>query len=178
MTTQSITSADTCLNQVPAVFKLINKAMDMPEAFWAKTRDVVDFGGGKFDTFSRSLAKLGVRNFVYDPYNRSDEHNELVASLLEARPADVGICSNVLNVIKEPEARLRVLLDLCEMVQPGGEVFFTVHEGDKTSRGRKTSKGWQANRPTKNYLREIRKVFPGAILVFGKLIIAYVPQEE
>lgn len=176
MTIQSITSADTCLNQVPAIFKLINKAMSMPEAFWAKTRDVIDFGGGKFDTFSDFLAEMGVRNFVYDPYNRSKQHNETVASLLAARPADIGICSNVLNVIKEPEARLQALLDLREMVQPGGEIFITVHEGNKTSHGRKTSKGWQANRPTKNYLREVRKAFPGAFLAFGKLIIAYVPE--
>jgi len=158
------------VNQVPAVLRLIEKAVKHPNEFWETVHDVLDFGGGRFDTFTEVLADLGVRNFVYDPYNRSAEHNQAVASLLEVSPADIGICSNVLNVIKEPEIRQHALREIRDMVRPGSPVFITVNEGDRSSRGRKTSRGWQSNRPTKNYLREVRKVFPNA-QVHGKLII-------
>jgi hypothetical protein len=66
-----------------------------------------------------------------------------------------------------------VLKDLARWVEPGGHVFITVYEGDKTSRGKRTTKGWQAHRPAKNYMREIRKVFSAA-WVHGSLIICEV----
>jgi hypothetical protein len=175
-TKQSITSAETSLNQIPAAFKLINAAARMPEAFWARTHDVLDYGGGKYDTFTDFLARMHIRNWVYDPFNRSEEHNALVRKLLTARPADVAICSNVLNVVKEPAVRRAILEDIRDLVESAGSVFIVVYEGDRSSRGRKTSKGWQANRPTRNYLREVRKVFPGAhVCRGGKLIYAEVP---
>jgi hypothetical protein len=174
MTKQSITSAGTCLNQVPAIFKLIKNYYRTTYGYvkwWYAVRDVVDFGGGSYDKFTDYLAKREVRNYVYDPYNRSKEHNDLVEKLLSAVPADVGICSNVLNVIREPAARHEALLKLRSMVKRDHYVFITVHEGDRSSRGRKTSRGWQANRPTKNYLREVRKVFSAAE-IHGRLIVA------
>lgn len=99
--TQTITSADTSLKQVPAIFRLINQVMTRPEAFWADTTDVLDVGGGKYDLLTEKLAEIGVRNWVLDPYNRSEEHNRRVVSMLEAGPADMALCSNVLNVIPE-----------------------------------------------------------------------------
>ena len=171
--TQAYSSADTSLNQIPAAFGLINKAMDFPEAYWARVKSVLDYGGGKYDKFSDLLASMRIQNFVYDPYNRSDDHNKLVRQLLTARPADIAICSNVLNVVKEPKARREILIDIKTMTDEAESVFFTVYEGKhKDSRGRKTSKGWQANRPTKSYIREIRKEFKEVWLLNGKLIVA------
>jgi len=172
MMKQAITSAATSLNQVPAVLRLIDKTMPNPMAFWAYTDTVLDYGGGKYDKLTKALAKLKVRNLVYDPFNRSKEHNALVRQLVTTRPVHHGICSNVLNVIREPAVRLKILKDLSRWVEPGGCVFITVYEGDKTSKGKRTSKGWQANRPTKNYLREIRKVFPVAVVMSSSLILA------
>jgi hypothetical protein len=176
MAKQRHTSAGTCLNQVPGVFRLINKTFERPHHFWTYTDDVLDYGGGRFDTFTDHLGKMGVRNWVYDPYNRTDAHNDLVRKMLTVKKADAAVCSNVLNVVKEPTVRRAILEDIRMLTSPGGSVFITVHEGNRTSRGRKTKRGWQANRPTRNYLREIRKVFPGAFVCHGgKLIYAEVP---
>lgn len=156
---QTYTSAGTSLKQVPAVFKLITKAMDRPEVFWAYTNNILDYGGGKYDLLTEKLAEMRIRNLILDPYNRSDDHNKLVRQLLEAAPADHAICSNVLNVIKEPAVRQEVLREIADLTSSSGYVFITVYEGDRSSRGRKTSKGWQANRPLRSYEREIKKVF-------------------
>jgi len=157
--TQTITSAATSLKQVPAIFKLLNDNLERPESFWAFTDDILDYGGGKYDLLTEKLAEIGVRNWVYDPFNRTKEHNTLVRQMLVARPADHAICSNVLNVIREKEARLEVLRDIAKLTSPLGSVFVTVYEGDRSSRGKKTTKGWQNNRPLKSYLPEFRKVF-------------------
>ena len=168
---QTITSADTSLKQVPAIFRLINQVMDRPAAFWAYNDDVLDVGGGKYDLLTDKLAEIGVRNHVLDPYNRSEEHNKRVAKLLSTRPADIAICSNVLNVIREVEARNDVHRVIRRFTKPDGMVFFTVYEGDRSSRGRKTSKGWQWNRPTRNYVRELRRRYHAVTVCSNKLIV-------
>ena len=160
--TQTITSAKTSINQLPAILKLINKTVKNPDLFWARVDTVLDFGGGKYDQLTDTLGEIGVRNLVYDPFNRSEEHNALVVQMVKARRADVGILSNVLNVVREPNARKDILEDLANGVEKGGRIYITIHEGDKTSKGRKTRCGWQSNRPAKNYMREIRRVFPNS----------------
>lgn len=174
MTDQEITSAATSGNHLPAILKLIGKVYRNPAHFWVGIDDCLDYGCGKFSKLTDELAKIGVRNLTYDPFNRSDEHNIFVLKLLTAKLADMAICSNVLNVIKSPAIRKEALENIKCGIKPGAPVFITVYEGKhRDSRGRRTIKGWQANRPTKNYLREIRKVFPDAFVCLGnKLIIA------
>jgi hypothetical protein len=166
LVTQKITSAGTSVNQLPAVLRLLKKVYDPKDwqgaRFWVDTKTVLDYGGGKYDQLTDAFAELGIVNLVYDPFNRSEDHNALVLKILRARKADVGICSNVLNVIREPAARTETLEHLQIGVKEGGNIFITIHEGDKTSKGKKTSKGWQANRPARNYMREIRRVFPNS----------------
>lgn len=159
---QKITSARTSMNQLPAVLRLINQTVRSPAHFWATNDTVLDYGGGKYDQLTDTLAKVGVRNLIFDPFNRSEDHNSLVLQMLKARRADVGILSNVLNVIRSPSVRKNILEDLRIGVKEGGRIYITVHEGDKSSKGRKTRCGWQSNRPAKNYMREIRRVFPNS----------------
>lgn len=163
---QKISSAGTSVNQLPAVLRLLKKVYNPKDwqgaRFWCDTEVVLDYGGGKYDQLTDAFAKLGIINLVYDPFNRSEDHNTLVLKILKARKADIGICSNVLNVIREPKNRKDVLENLACGVKQEGLIFITVHEGDKSSKGKKTSKGWQSNRPAKNYMREIKKVFPNA----------------
>lgn len=157
---QEYTSAKTDLKQVPAIFKLLMDNLENPALFFARNRECLDYGGGAGDKLTDKFGAIGVRNLVLDPYNRSEDHNKLIRRLLRVRPADFAICSNVLNVIKEPQVRMQVLEEIAELTDPHGKVFFTVYEGNKTSRGRRTKDDcWQANRPLKNYIREIRKVF-------------------
>lgn len=159
---QKITSAKTSMNQLPAVLGLINKTSGNAALDWARTDSVLDYGGGKYDQLTDALCKLGVRNMIYDPYNRSEDHNSLVLQMLKAQRADVGILSNVLNVVRKPSLRKDILEDLRIGVKEGGRIYITVHEGNKSSKGKKTRCGWQSNRPAKNYMREIRKVFPNS----------------
>jgi hypothetical protein len=170
--TQTITSARTDLRQIPAILKLLNDNLARPELFWATTNDILDYGGGASDKLTEKIAELGARNLVLDPFNRSDEHNALVRRLLKIKPADHAICSNVLNVIKSPSARMAALREIAALTSPDGCVFITVYEGNKSSRGRRTTKGWQNNRPLKSYLREVRKVFrEGEYFGGGKVLL-------
>jgi hypothetical protein len=173
MPIQTITSADTSLKQVPAILRLVDMKVGGDLGFWAYTTQILDYGGGKYDLLTDELAKRGVVNLIYDPFNRSEDHNKLVRRILTTRHhgADHAFCSNVLNVIREREARREVLRDIKRMTSPLGTVFFTVYEGDRSSRGRRTVKGWQANRPTRNYEREIKREFNN-VYTHGKLIVA------
>jgi len=172
--TQTITSAGTDLKQVPAIFKLLNDNLVLPEIFWSTTDEILDYGGGASDKLTDKIAELGVRNLVLDPFNRSDEHNAFVRRLLSIKPADHAICSNVLNVIKSPAARMAALREIAELTSPEGYVFVTVYEGNKSSRGKRTTRGWQNNRPLKSYVREVRKVFQGGdYFAGGKALRVY-----
>jgi len=174
MTKQKYTSAKTDLRQVPAVFKLLMDSLEHPERFLARTDEILDYGGGAGDKLTGRWADHGVRNLVLDPYNRTEAHNALVRQLLTVKPADHAICSNVLNVIKEPAVRMEVLREIAALTSPEGVVFFTVYEGNRTSRGKRSKVDcWQNNRPLKSYCKEIKKVFKTGDLVSGKLLMCY-----
>lgn len=163
---QEYDSAATSINsnKLPAVYKLIQ----IPEGTVG-----VDFGGGKFDNAVEHIKDLGATLCVYDPYNRSDEHNkEVLRTLRQNEGADWAINSNVLNVIKEGGARTSVLNNIKRITKPGAPIYITVYEGNGTGQGGPTKSGYQMNRRTADYLEEIQEVFPDAVRK-GKLIIAH-----
>lgn len=132
----------------------------------------IDYGGGKFDNAVEALAEQGVTLYVYDPYNRSQQHNRAALKALRANGgADFAINSNVLNVIKEPEARLNVLENIKTITKPGAPIYITVYEGSGKGNEGVTKSGYQLNRKTADYLEEIQQVFPDAKRR-GKLIVA------
>lgn len=163
---QEFTSKDTSINstKLPAIYKLV----DFP-----KGTLVLDYGGGRFDNAVEWLAEKEVEGVVYDPYNRSAEHNrDVVRRVRENGGADITLCSNVLNVIKEPEARLGVLKNIRKLTKPSGKVYITVYEGKGTGEGKQSQKdSYQLNRKTSDYLDEVHQVFPDAQRK-GKLIFA------
>lgn len=162
---QEYDSAATSINsnKLPAIYKMVN---------FEPGKVYLDFGGGKFDNGIYFVRDKGATLLVYDPYNRSDEHNkQVLAELKENGGADVGLNSNVLNVIKEPEARLAVLRNLKRMVKPGGEIYITVYEGSGKGNEGPTKAGYQLNRKTEGYMDEVRQIFPDAQRK-GKLIHA------
>ena len=163
---QEYTSENTSINKtkLPAVYNLIKLK---PGSL------VVDFGGGKWDTAVEHFAKEDITILVYDPYNRSAEHNKEVLRILrENGGADAAVNSNVLNVIKEPEARKNVLENIARITKPGAPIYITVYEGKGNGQEGPTKSGYQLNRKTADYLEEIQKVFPDATRK-GKLIIAH-----
>lgn len=160
---QEFTSENTSINskKLPAIFNMVT--------FNPGTVNL-DYGGGRFDNVAEYLKQYDVINLVYDPYNRSSEHNQEVIRLIrEHGGADTATCSNVLNVIKEPEVRLNVLKNISKLVKSGGTVYITVYEGKGDNAEGPTKSGYQLNRKTADYLEEIQQVFPDAKRK-GKLI--------
>lgn len=145
---QSITSADTSLKQIAAPFKKIP---------WEKGTRNVDVGGGKYNLAVEYLKEIGVKSHVYDPYNRSAEHNKEVLALA---PFDSATCFNVLNVIPEEENQLKTLNLLKSLVKPGGKVYISVYKGDGSGVGKPSIKGFQQNKLQADYLPLITQVFP------------------
>lgn len=163
---QEFTSKETSINKakLPAIYNLVN---------FPKGSLVIDYGGGKWDNGPQYLETLDCTGLVYDPYNRTSEHNRaVVRECRENGGADIGLCSNVLNVIKEPEVRKQVLTNMSKLVKNGGDIYITVYEGSGSGEGKQSqSDSYQLNRKTKDYLEEIQEVFPDATRK-GKLIKA------
>lgn len=162
---QEYTSKDTSINstKLPAIYRLVN--LHPGEL-------VLDYGGGKFDIAAEEMAKKDVTVLIYDPYNRSSSHNNEVIKTIRANGgSDVTLCSNVLNVIKEPEARLNVLKNIAKLTSLGGDIYITVYEGSGKGDEGATKSGYQLNKKTADYMDEVQSVFPDAVRK-GKLIHA------
>lgn len=163
---QEISSAETSINssKIPTLFHLV----DFKDGSLN-----LDYGGGKFDNVADYLeSEYGATNLVYDPYNRSSEHNKAVLDQVRKNGgADTVTCSNVLNVIKEPSARLAVIRNCKNYLKSGGTAYFTVYVGDSSGVGKITSKGYQLNQKTPWYVDEISQVFSN-VSRKGQLIIA------
>ncbi len=161
---QEFTSENTSINsnKLPAIFHLVD--------FKPGTMNL-DYGGGKFDNATEYLAEMNVTNLVYDPFNRSADHNKAVLSEIRSNGgADTATCSNVLNVIKEPEARINVLKNIAKLVKSSGTIYITVYEGSGSNEGAPTKSGYQLNRKTADYVEEIESVFSD-VKRRGKLIV-------
>ena len=145
---QEFSSAATSINstKLPAIYNMVEfRPGDV----------VVDFGGGKFDNAVNYLKDKDVTLLVYDPYNRSAEHNKEVLRLLkEHGGADAAVNSNVLNVIKEPEAREAVLKNIKKITKRGAPIYITVYEGRGDGAEGPTKSGYQLNRKTGDYMNE------------------------
>lgn len=162
---QEFDSAATSINsnKLPAVYSMVH---------FTPGQVVIDFGGGRFDNAVNYLKDKDVTLLVYDPYNRSAEHNkEVLRVIRENGGADAAINSNVLNVIKEPEARQQVLKNIKKLVKPGAPIYITVYEGSGKGNEGPTKAGYQLNRKTSEYIDEISQIFPN-VKRRGKLITA------
>ena len=164
---QTITSAKTSVNstRVPALFK-------HPAVYWVAGTRNLDWGGGRYDTATEYLRGLGVENAIYDPYNRSSEHNDTV---LRGAPYDTATISNVLNVVQQKEVRKKIIKDVVDKLKEGGIIYIKIYEGNGTGQGRTTKGGtcWQENRKTSNYIEELKEYAPALMSggAAGKIII-------
>lgn len=153
---QEFTSAGTSLNQVPALHKKLVNVYGLEPG-------TVNFdnGAGKFDKATDFFAENGVANVRYDPYNLPEEVNAAADDYLGL--CDTSTCANVLNVIKEPEVQKDVLRHSKEMLKPGGVLYVSVYEGDRSGVGRQSKNDcWQNNMPLKDYLPVVLEVFDHA----------------
>ena len=167
LVSQAISSADTSLNQVPALHK-------DARVVWGDVN--IDIGAGAYDAATNYLKDKGVTNLKWDPYNQSESVNRATLKYLQdGNKADTATSANVLNVIAEEDARLNVILQAAKSIKRDGKAYFMVYEGDGSGIGRKTSKGWQNNLKTREYADEIRTYFNN-VQVKGKLIVASDPK--
>jgi hypothetical protein len=168
---QQITSAATSVNMLPRLFSKMPEESDL----FQRGSINLDIGGGRFETATDFLHSKGVHNFVWDPFNRDDDHNSRVWEMIvEPGFADTVTLSNVLNVIRNPAHRIHCLEVAVKALRPWGTCFITVYEGDRSGRGKKTSKGFQLNRRTERYVFEVREVFAQVDVAKNKIIVARV----
>lgn len=173
---QQITSADTSINKekLPAGYGKLKKL-----GVFKPGQRVVDIGGGRFDNAVEDLAKQDVELLVYDPFNRTAEHNKAVADVIADGGADVAVSNNVLNVIEEPENIKRVIEQAENAIKPGDKAYFTVYAGNRSGKGAQTTKGYQRNEPTSAYVSRVEEVFgEGNVQSKGDLITATKPNNK
>lgn len=169
---QEYSSAKTAVNGKQGKLPMIFKHIDFPE-----NAVVLDYGGG--DQAAWNLAQDYLNDFkstelIYDPFNQTEEHNQNVIGICENQGgADIAICSNVLNVVKEIEIRTNILKHIKQLMKPNSPIYITVYEGDGKGIGKPTqnNQSYQNNKKTEDYLEEVMEVFGNAIR-HGKIISA------
>lgn len=151
---QKYSSACTSINshKVPALAKII--ASKYANTCW----DVLDYGGGKYETTTKFLETVHIKNHIYDPYNRTPDENQ------EAMSRDnyiLVMLSNVLNVIAEQEVRLQILREIRDHMCSLGSLYIKIYEGNGSGVIKINEKrnSCQLNKKTEEYLDEIFQVF-------------------
>ena len=162
---QEYTSEKSSIKQIPAGFNIVDKHFG-----WKEGTINFDIGGGKYDLMTEKLLEKGVTNYIYDPYNRTSEHNEdaLNNCLFDEKRVDTVTIFNVLNVIKERENQLAVLKLARDAVVKDGYVFVrsTYMNPAKVS-GVTKSGSFQHYLTQQEYLEIVKIVFPNAVLKHG-----------
>jgi len=163
-------SADTSINvsKKPAGYNELKKRGEI------KDGDViVDIGGGRFDNLVEDAAEEGATVKVYDPFNRTPEHNAAVVNSVRDGQADMAMSHNVLNVIQEDKNIIDIATQAENALKPNGKAHFSVYEGDGKGVGKVTTKGYQRNEKTQAYVPLIEQVFgKGNVTKKGKIITA------
>lgn len=166
---QSITSAMTNNNdQNEPVTQWVCQNTEGINAFYdikfGQVKRILDVGGGKFDCNCNYMKhKRNIELLVWDPYNRSQSHNDRVQSQINSCRVGASTSMSVLNVIPEPEVRLAHINTLKASLIIGGKAYFKIWPGEKILQGTylptATDTHYQANAYADRFLREIEIVF-------------------
>ena len=171
---QEFSSAATSRPQVAKLFK--SKVVEFEDTN-------IDIGGGKYNyTTDYLMEEFGTTNMVYDPYNRGSDENLAVIDWLRAgNRADTATCANVLNVIKEQEARRNVILEVAKSIKEDGTAYFSTWEDNKANQEKGAAQtgedSWQNRRKTADYVHEVEEFFDDVVRR-GDVIIAREPKAE
>lgn len=150
---QEYTSKETSINTINAVYK---------KGYFTEGDEILDYGGGKYNSNVEYLARMGIKCFVFDPFNRSLEHNRAVLDYFNAnKGANNIVCSNVICVIKEDEVIYNILMNIKGLLnkKTGSKIYIVVYEGNKSGIGMQTKKGYQRNQKAVEYTTYINNVF-------------------
>lgn len=138
---QEYTSSSTSINstKLPMIYGKI---------IFSEGQKVLDYGCGRY--ISHIKSRVEAQGATYIPY---DKYN-LEGSSLPTEVADIAICSNVLNVIKEDAIVKSIIVDLSSHSKVA---YITTYEGDGSGRGKATGKdSYQRNQKTSEYIDMIR----------------------
>lgn len=137
---QKITSAATSINTLNGVYKKIIGKYPLGTS-------ILDVGCGKYDTNKEFADKNGFAWFGIDPYNRTPEYNDASLKALYnwCNAPDIIMLNNVCNVIKEDDILMDVLGQIYDYADDNTDIYITIYEGDKSGRGKETTKGYQRN---------------------------------
>ena len=102
----------------------------------------------------------------------STHNNEVLKQIKDNEGADTVTCSNVLNVIAEPEIRQEVIKGRYNLLKPNGTCYITVYEGSGTGEGKANDKrqSYQTNMKLDDYISEVSNVFPNVKKIRGMLV--------
>ena len=146
-------------HKLPFAFTHLNK-----EGVFKKGSVNIDIGGGIYNEAEELLKKSNAINLVYDPHNRTKEHNDKVLNIVSNKKADTATINSVLNVIDNEVTQLKVLNQAKNTVKQNGKILISVYQGNKDGVGKDTIEGFQQNKKTSEYLDLIRRVFPDAMI--------------
>ncbi len=140
---QKYTSANTSINKtkLPAVYNNYN--------FEYGSR-VLDYGCGKYTNHIKNkMNELDCEWYGYDKYNQSESINNETEMQMRIG-FDIGICSNVLNVIDNTDTIkeiIKEIKDCCNIA------VFSIYEGNKSGKGGESKKDcWQRNETVDDYM--------------------------
>ena len=131
--TQKISSANTSINstKLPKGFGVVRWDV-LPSHF-----RLLDYGGGRYTQHVKEFVES--KGGTYWNYDRA---------ALASNP-HIILCNNVLNVIQEDEIIFGIINKLTNYDVP---VIISIYEGDKSGVGKVTTKGYQRNQKTDEYL--------------------------
>ena len=137
------------IKHVPALFRFLE---------WKKGTKNLDYGAGKYDLTTKYLSSLGVKNIVYDPYNRTPSENSIA---LDCYDYDTATLCNILNVIPHRMERIISIETACMRVIKGGKIYICAWVGNNSGNPKiSKSNTWQANKKLESYIDEIKLAFP------------------
>lgn len=131
----------------------------------------LDYGGGKYEAGTKFLAEHRITNYVYDPNNRTPEHN---AAVLGKAPYPTVTMLNVLNVIHGKTDRVAAIRHAHSLMlrHPDAMMIIGVYEGNKSGYGTVTkAKTFQRNRRVRDYIPEIEEAIGIVPMQFVKNLI-------
>ena len=156
---QRITGRKTCRRFVAGGMRAVRDLLP-------KRARILDFGGGRYDDSMEFMREWGHQLLVYDPYNRSPDHNLAVL----ASEWDAIICCNVLNILTDDVIH-KALEDVVTL-RRGTDmpVFFTVYEKDKDGIGKFSGADeFQRNERISSYVPRLELHFKTVVKIKGVL---------
>lgn len=145
---QKYSSKNTSINTISKIYKKYE---------FKENSIILDYGCGKYNTSINFMKNKNCIVLPYDKYNRNEDINKQTLEFCKNNKIDYIVCSNVLNVILEDEVIFEILDNIYEIANKNTIILISIYEGDKSSIGKETTKGYQKNMKLKEYLKYLNK---------------------